>query len=77
MSGAQKATHSHILNVQRKVRNLSKQLLINGEPQIQVCWVIIQNPLQGVEILTILKQIITHLYHEYVHLKILIQGVLL
>lgn len=35
--------------------NLSEQLFINGEPQIQVCWVVLQNPHQGVEIFTVLK----------------------
>lgn len=36
--------------------NLSKQLFINGEPQIQVRWVVLQNPHQGVEIFTVLKR---------------------
>lgn len=33
---------------------LSKQILINGESQIQICRVILQNPHQGVEIFAVL-----------------------
>lgn len=36
--------------------DLSKQLFINGEPQVQVRWVVLHNPHQGVEIFAVLKE---------------------
>lgn len=35
--------------------DLSKQLLVDGEPQVQVGRIILQNPLEGVEVLAVLE----------------------
>lgn len=34
--------------------DLSKEIFINGEPQVQICRVVLQNPLEGVEIFAVL-----------------------
>lgn len=44
--------------------DLSEQIFINGEPQVQICRVILQNPLERIEIFAVLIKQQTHVRDE-------------
>lgn len=46
---------SEVLGYKAQVDYLSKKLLVDGEPEVQVCGVVLQNPSQGIKILVVLK----------------------
>jgi len=42
---------------------LSKKLLVDGEPEVQLCGVVLQNPSQGIKILVVLQLNMTQKHH--------------